>query len=170
MEESRVVVVIGNPSVASRTGAAATLLADRVASLISAEVDVLEVAEHANALLQWGDPSITQLKNRVTSADAVVIATPTYKASYTGLLKLFLDQFGAGELDHMPTIPLMTGGSAAHSLAVQVHLVPVLTEIGASCPTPGIYLHGEQLDDPGPHLDAWFESMEAVLKRSFAVR
>ena len=161
-----VVVVIGNPAIASRTGEAATLLGDRVASMISAEVDVIEVAEYASALISWGDPNVGALKRRLISADAAIVATPTYKASYTGLLKLFLDQFAAGELGGVPTIALMTGGSLAHSLAVQVHLVPVLSEIGASSPTPGVYLYGAQLEDPGPHVEEWFDSYRDTLARS----
>ena len=56
---------------------------------------------------------------------ALVVATPTYKASFTGLLKIFLDQIDAGELAGIPTVALMTGGSDAHALAVLTRVAPV---------------------------------------------
>ena len=77
-----------------------------------------------------------------------MVASPTYKAAYTGLLKLFLDQFDHDELAGVPTVALMTGGSPAHALAVEVHLRPVLVEIGASLPTRGVFLAGPEVDDP----------------------
>ncbi len=79
-------------------------------------------------------------KEIVKSADLLVVASPTFKATYTGLLKLFLDQFGAGELGQTTTFALMLGGSYAHALAPELTLRPVLVEIGASCPAPSLYL------------------------------
>ena len=60
-------------------------------------------------------PPWRELKTEVLGARALVIASPTYKAAYTGLLKLFLDQFDAGELHGIPTAAVMTGGSLAHA-------------------------------------------------------
>jgi FMN reductase len=50
----------------------------------------------------------------------------------------------------------MTGGSAVHSLAVEVHLKPVLSEIGAQVVGPGLYLAGEEIDRPQPAIDRWW--------------
>ena len=91
-----------------------------------------------------------------------MVASPVFKASFTGLLKLFLDQFDAGELGGKPTVALMLGGSPAHTLAGEVHLKPVLTEIGASCPTPALYLIDAEWDS-SPALEAWLPAARAVL-------
>ncbi len=104
---------------------------------------------------------MAELKATVLGADRLVVASPTYKAAYTGLLKLFLDQFGHGELGGVATVPLMTGGSRDHSLAVEVHLRPVLVEIGASCPSRGLFLGGPEVDDPGPAVTAWWDDAGA---------
>ena len=80
------------------------------------------------------------------AADLVVVASPTYKATYTGLLKLFLDQFGAAE----------------HALAGEHTLKPVLSEIGCSCPTPALFLLDSAWDS-GPVLDTWVERARDVL-------
>ena len=99
---------------------------------------------------------MAEAKEIVTSADLLVVASPTYKATYTGLLKLFLDQFGAGELGQIPTFPLMLGGSLAHALAPELTLRPVLVEIGASVPVRSLYLLDSDYETSA-ELDAWLE-------------
>ena len=132
----------------------------------AAEPVTIDLADHGKALLEWGSPDVADLTATVLGATALVVATPTYKASFTGLLKLFLDQFDKGELAGAPTVALMTGGSSAHSLAVEVHLSPVLVEIGASLPAAGIYLAGPQIEAPDEVLDPWFERHEVPLRRA----
>jgi FMN reductase len=93
----------------------------------------------------------------------VVVASPTYKATYTGLLKLFLEQFRAGELCGITAIPVLLGGDLRHSLAVEVHLRPVLTEIGLSTPTAGLWVvDHEGLDTES--FAAWLKNALAVLR------
>ena len=77
------------------------------------------------------DPKLELAIQQIEQADALVIATPIFKAAYTGLLKSFLDilpQFGlAGKV----ILPLATGGSIAHVLALDYALRPVLQSLGA---------------------------------------
>ena len=166
MSDGRVVVVVGNPKPRSRTLALGELVAGRIGALGASSgwpTDVIDLAEVGPSLLGWGDPAVTELKASVTAARAVVVASPTYKATYTGLLKLFLDQFDAGELGGVPAVAVMTGGDRGHSLAVDVHLVPVLTEIGASCPTRGLFIAGPEIDDPAEAVERWFTTWERPL-------
>ncbi len=94
MTGPRTAVVVGNPRAGSRTLAAATTLARR---LVDAEPDrVVDLATVGPALLDQQDASVAALVDEIGAADLVVVASPTYKATYTGLLKLFLDRF-AGE-------------------------------------------------------------------------
>ena len=170
MTTGGVVAVVGNPNPGSRTLAIAELVARKVGALgaIDDAPRVIDVVECGPSLLQWGDPAAAALKAEVLDAGALVVASPTYKAAYTGLLKLFLDQFDAGELHGIPTVAVMTGGSLAHALAVDVHLVPVLTEIGASCPARGLYLWGPELDAPEEPVERWFERAGPSLGRALA--
>ena len=131
-------VVVGNPKLDSRTRAAGVAVAAAV--LPAADIDVIELGALSGALLTWGDEGVRAAKKAVLASDLVVVASPVYKASFTGLLKAFLDQFDRDELGAIATVPLMVGASPAHSLAVETHLRPVLVEIGASCPTRGVYL------------------------------
>lgn len=131
-------VVVGNPKPQSRTLAAATRLVEQ---LTGAPPDTtIDVIALGAGLLGWGDPGVAAAVTTVKQADLLVIASPTYKATYTGLLKLFLDQFGAGSLDGALTFPLMLGAGLQHALAPELLLKPVLVEIGGFCPVQGLFL------------------------------
>ena len=138
LDVSRLTVVCGNPRPRSRTLDAATLIATR---LRDAPPDVVyDLVEFGPRLLEWGDAAVAEAVATVCRSDYAVIASPTYKASYTGLLKLFLDQFAAGSMANVVAFPVMLGGAMNHSLAPDAFLKPVLAELGANCPMPGLYL------------------------------
>ncbi|MEE4023723.1 NAD(P)H-dependent oxidoreductase [Gordonia sp. PKS22-38] len=132
-------VVVGNPKPASRTLDAASRLA---VALTGTEPDAtIDVVELGSGLLGWGDDSVGAAVQRVAESDLVVIASPTFKASYTGVLKLFLDQFATGDgLRDVTAVPLMLGAGPGHAMAPDLLLKPVLVELGATCPAPGLYL------------------------------
>lgn len=150
----KITVVVGNPKPASRTRAAAEMVAARLTGKPADEI--IELATLGPALLEWGNAEAAAAKQTVLDSDLVVFACPTYKATYTGLLKLFLDQFGAGELVGTIGIPLMLGAAPYHALAPELTLRPVLVEIGCSCPLPGLYLLDSDYET-SPALDAWLE-------------
>jgi FMN reductase len=156
----RVTAVVGNPKPASRTADAATLLASELTGM---SPDVIDLVEYGPRLLGWGDSEVRALVERVRASDVLVVASPTYKATYTGLLKLFLDQLetGAG-LSGVVTIPLMLGAGPAHELAPDLLLKPVLVELGAICPTKGLYLLDSSYRE-GPALGAWLETWGPVV-------
>jgi FMN reductase len=165
-----IVVVVGNPQAASRTRTAGEAVAAVLAEHLdpAPPIEVVELAEVGPALLAWGDPEVDRLRALVGGARALVVASPTYKAAYTGVLKLFLDRFEKGELAGLPTVALMTGGSPHHALAVEVHLAPVLVEIGASLPTRGLYVCGPEVDDPGPVIARWHDEARRALGAALA--
>jgi FMN reductase len=66
------------------------------------------------------------------------VASPTYKATYPGLLKSFLDWFSTTGLAGVTVVPVMVGAAAQHALAVKTHLRPLLVELGATVPTRGL--------------------------------
>lgn len=148
------VAVVGNPKPMSRTRAAAELIAEKLTG--QAPAAVIDVVDLGPGLLGWGDPAVAEAKKTVLEADTLVVASPTFKATYTGLLKLFLDQFGQGELGGATTFPVMLGAAPHHALAPELTLRPVLTEIGASCPAPSLYLLDSEYSS-SPELDAWVE-------------
>ena len=146
------IAVVGNPKPRSRTRSAAELVVER---LTGAPPDrVVDVIDLGAGLLGWGDPDVADAVATLRGAEVAVIASPTYKATYTGLLKLFLDQIGTGDLAGVVAVPLMLGAGPGHALAPDLLLKPVLVELGATAPTRGLYLLDKSWDAPGP-LDEW---------------
>ncbi|GAA5109197.1 NAD(P)H-dependent oxidoreductase [Alloalcanivorax gelatiniphagus] len=155
---ARVAVVVGNPKPRSRTHESALTLADRLGG---ADL-VVDLADHASELFDWGSETVGDLVEQVSGSLVVIVASPTYKATYTGLLKAFLDRFPHQGLGGVTAIPLMLGASPAHSLATEHGLRPLLVELGASVPTRGLYVLDSQHDQPEPY-DTWFATAEQLL-------
>ena len=110
------------------------------AGLGGADRLTVDLAELGPDLFDWSSPRVKEAHDGICSCALVVVASPTYKASYTGLLKSFLDWFSTTDLEGVTVVPVMTGAGAHHALAVEVHLRPVLVELGATLPTRGLYV------------------------------
>jgi FMN reductase len=143
----RVAVVVGNPKPGSRTLAAARYVARE---LVGEPDLVVDLADLGASILDWSDPTVAGLVDEVGAADLVVVASPTYKGTYTGLLKLFLDRFASGPQGGLRglAVPLMLGAGPGHALAPELTLRPVLTEIGGIVPAKGLYVLDSAYDDP----------------------
>ncbi|MFF8029358.1 NADPH-dependent FMN reductase [Streptomyces sp. NPDC007896] len=87
------------------------------------------------------------LNAEVAAGDLVVFALPTYKATYTGLLKCFLDRYPANGLAGVVAVPLRTGADSGHAMGATHTLAPLLVELGAVVPGRGFYLPMDQLDE-----------------------
>jgi FMN reductase len=149
-----VTVVVGNPKPKSRTFAAAHLVAEKLTGQ-TADLSI-DLTDLGASLLDWSDTQVADLVTAVKSSDLVIFASPTYKATYTGLLKLFLDRISGGALAGVTAVPVMLGGHWQHALASDVLLKPVLVEIGATCPTRGLFLLESDYAG-GETLDTWLE-------------
>jgi FMN reductase len=162
----QVLAVVGNPKTGSRTREVAEAVAARLADAASAGADVaidtMEVAPLGPDLLGWGSPEAGAAVGRLLDADLLVVASPVYKATYTGLLKLLFDQVGAGALGGRVAIPLMVGAGPHHAMAVDSHLRPLLVEVGASCPTAGLYVLDSTLDTLDTQLDPWADQWSEI--------
>jgi FMN reductase len=158
-----IAVVAGNPKPDSRTLQAAVLVARR---LTAAEPDVvIDVVRLGAGLLTLGDPAVTAAVESVRKCELLVVASPTFKASFTGVLKCFLDQFPGGGLAGITAFPVMLGAGPGHAMAPEVMLRPVLTELGASCPARGLYLLDTAYDD-----EAGWAAWLAAAQASAAIR
>jgi FMN reductase len=149
-----IAVVVGNPKPRSRTYQAAHIVAER---LTGKQPDLtIDLTDLGAALLDWSDPVVADLVAAVQASELVIVASPTYKATYTGLLKLFLDRFGGGSLAGVTAVPVMLGGHWRHALAPDLLLKPVLVELGATCPTAGLFLLESEYE-ASDTLDKWLE-------------
>jgi FMN reductase len=139
---SLIVTITGSPSIGSRTAQ----LTDQVGATLAAqgfEVQAINARELPPEDLIGGrgdSPALRAPLALIERARGVVISTPIYKAAYTGVLKAFLDllpQFGlAGKV----VLPLATGGTPAHVLAIDYALRPVLLALGAQHVVAGLFV------------------------------
>jgi FMN reductase len=129
-----VLSVSGSPSTSSRTNRLLRHLDQRLTAQ-GHEVIPLDVRTiPAEALLgaDFQHPAIVEATELFARADGVVVGTPVYKASYSGVLKALLDLLPQYALAGKTVLPLATGGTTAHVLAIDYALRPVLTSMGAA--------------------------------------
>jgi FMN reductase len=137
-----VLVVSGSPSHLSRTAAVLGLLGRRMTDE-GHQVDLLNLRTlPAQPLLlaDTTDPFIIDAAQRLAAADAVILGTPVYKASYSGLLKVWLDSLDQFAFAGKTVLPVATGGSMANVLALDYALRPVLAAMGANHVVQGHFI------------------------------
>lgn len=128
-----IVILAGSPSATSRTAAVLDLLALRLTGH-GHDVRLVPLRELPPGPLLAADaahPAIADVVEAVAGASGLIVASPVYKAAYTGLLKAFLDLLPQHALAGRTVLPLVTGGTRAHVLAVDYALRPVLASMGA---------------------------------------
>jgi FMN reductase len=143
----KITSLLGSPSAPSRSAALLQLAQSRLrphASSFSTVV-IRELPARALTQAQFDDPDIAQAVRQVTQAQVVLVATPIYKAAYSGLLKAFLDLLPQDALRDKTVLPLATGGSAAHLLALDYALKPVLSALGARDILDAVYASDAQV-------------------------
>jgi FMN reductase len=128
-----VVTLSGSPSPTSRSQG---LLLRSIALLEERGIEVksFSLADFdADALLfgHFENQAIRDFQKAVAEADGLIVATPVYKAAYSAGLKALLDVLPERALARHVVLPLATGGSASHMLAVDYSLQPVLTALKA---------------------------------------
>ena len=140
-------LITGSPSAPSRSTALLEAVGERLAAR-HARIERLHVRElPAEALMQADTrhPAVAAAIVKVASARAVVVATPVYKAAYGGVLKVFLDLLSQDALKGKTVLPLATGGSPHHMLALDYALRPVLQALAARHILPGVYATDSQV-------------------------
>ena len=135
-----VVGVSGSPSGSSKSR---RLLEDALAALgeSGAATTLIDLAAlPADALLgRRTSADVQQALASVAAADVVAVSTPVYRATFSGLLKVFCDLFAPGALAGKVAIPIATGGGPAHALCIDYGLRPLLASVGAVVVPSGIY-------------------------------
>jgi len=136
-----IVLLAGSPSTQSRSSRLMHHIGDRLALLgfQQSKLDVRDLPAEALLHADFHDPSIKRAQEKIALADAVIVATPIYKAAYSGILKAFLDLLPQDGLAGKLVLPLATGGSQSHMLALDYALRPVLAALGAKHILPSIY-------------------------------
>ncbi len=163
-----IAVVVGNPKPRSRTLGMASELGRTLATSLDVGGDPLlvDLAVHAAEIFDPGSTRISELLKTVASHELLVVASPTYKGSYTGLLKAFFDRYESDALHGVVAVAAMTGAAQIHALAVEVHLRPLLVELGATVPARGLYVTETDLAEGRPLGRGWLEGALPLVRRA----
>jgi FMN reductase len=144
-------------------------VADQIAAATSAavsargenlQIQVIELRELVNDLgraLTTGmsSPALDEAKELLSASDGLIVATPVFKASYSGLFKTFFDVLDRDALNGMPVIIAATAGTARHSLVLDYAIRPLLTYMRAFVVPTGVFAATDDFgSEEGSLLDA----------------
>jgi FMN reductase len=154
---SSILVVSASPSTTSRTAALAEHLGLRLRRQghLVRTLRARELPAEALLSADLTDPAIAEVVDALAGVDGLVVASPVYKAAYSGVLKALLDLLPQFALAGKVVLPVVTGGSPAHVLAVDYALRPVLSSLGAHHVVQGWFVLDRhiQLTEDGVALD-----------------
>ncbi|MHA7135282.1 FMN reductase [Oerskovia turbata] len=147
------------------------LLADRLSAAtvaelgdlgVDAEVTTVELRDVAHAITDamltgFASGDLAEVIEKVTGADALVLVTPLFTTTYSGLFKSFVDILDKDSLQGMPVLLGATGGTSRHSLAVEYSMRPLFTYLHADVATTSVFAatddwaaEGDGADGAGP--------------------
>ena len=149
MEALRLVVV----SAGLRQPSSTRLLADRLATAAEREmlrqgrevqIRVLELRDLAvdianNLVTGFPNAQLGDALRAVERADGLIVVSPIFSASYSGLFKSFFDLIDPAALTGTPVLIAATGGSARHSLALEHALRPLFSYLHATVVPTAVY-------------------------------
>ena len=137
-----VLVIIGSPSSTSRTARLGGLVLERLSArgFATTLLDLRKLPADDLLTARTSVSPISDAIERVAGASGIVVATPIYKAAYSGLLKSFLDVLPQYGLREKVVLPLATGGSMAHVLAIDYALRPVLSSMDPRHVVQGLFI------------------------------
>jgi len=143
-----IVFINGAPNSTSRLNG---LLDNAVSLLEKAKISYEVIDVHklpAEDLLaaNYASPEILEANACLREARGVIVLTPVYKASYSGILKTYLDLIPQKGLENKMILPLVIGGSSAHLLMIEYALKPVLSALGANQFIQGVYVVDQQIE------------------------
>lgn len=143
----RIVLLNGSPSTRSSTEALLIHVADdlRMHGYDTTLLNLRSLPAEALLHARSDQPQLAAALAEVQTADALVVGTPVYQASYSGLLKTFCDVLPVGVLRGVPVLPLLTGGSDCHILALDHGLKPLLSTLGATAIAAGRFINSTHI-------------------------
>ncbi len=172
-----VLLVAGSPSLQSRSSGLLEGVGQRLVrrGLKIERLNIRELPSGALLLADWKHSAVISAIEQVARAKVIVVATPVYKAAYSGVLKVFLDLLPQTALKGKTLLPLATGGSPHHMLALDYALRPVLQSLAARHILPGVYATDAQVTQtpdgayaPGDDISARLDdAVEILMLESF---
>ena len=166
----RIVAVSGGLQRPSRAATLAEHLLALIGEDVACEPHLIELGELAPQLAGalWRSQlpaSVEQQLIAVEQADVLVVATPVYRGSYTGLFKHFFDFIHQDALVDTPILLAATGGSERHALVIDHQLRPLFSFFQARTLPLGVYATDRDFADGRLHSHALIERARLAVQR-----
>ncbi len=184
MSARRIAVISAGLSNPSST----RMLADRLLAATARELterdieitaDVFELRDFAhditnNLLTGFAPTALETMINTVVSADALIVVTPIFSTSYSGLFKSFIDVLDPDALRGKPVLIGANAGTARHSLAIDYAIRPLFAYLHADAVSTGVFAasadwggSGDQVATLSSRVDKGARELaEAIARRS----
>ena len=148
----KIIGVSGNITAPSRTLSLVEAVVSKASQKFHSPGDVIDISRLTADLgptvsFNQFPPALTQAYDKLHQADIIVIGTPVYKASYTGLLKHFFDLVDPKKLSGKVAILVATGGSDHHALVLESHLRSLASFFGLYTVPTTIYARDVEFTD-----------------------
>jgi FMN reductase len=143
---SNIVIISGSPTQPSRSFA----ISSHVKKLLSTQghqiehINVRDLPPEDLIYANFKSPAINHALAQVNRAQAVIVISPVYKASYTGVLKTFFDLIPEKGLFEKTILPIANGGSSAHLLSLEYAFKPLFSILDSQEILTGVYLVDSQ--------------------------
>lgn len=151
---TNILIISGSPSRVSRTSAIAALISnilDEKGHRVK-KFSVRDLPAEALIYAQFNNPEIKDAQKLVEEAEALIVVSPVYKASYPGILKSFFDLLPEKGLEGKKVLPIATGGSIAHLLSLEYAYKPLFSVLGAQEIPKGVYIVDSQFSYSGEEI------------------
>jgi FMN reductase len=144
---SKVTVISGSPSEQTRLNGVLDYVEKhfKEARLIPEVIHIRNLPAEDLIRANFNSKEIVEANKKIEDSEVIVIVTPVYKASFTGVLKTYLDLLPQNSLENKTILPIALGGTFGHMLMIDYALKPVLAALGATHILKGIYILDSQV-------------------------
>ncbi|MBK4217486.1 NAD(P)H-dependent oxidoreductase [Paracoccus caeni] len=168
MTQISIVGLSGNITSPSKTRALVETTLSLAADRLDASTELFELADFGDDLgrarrLDDLSPEAREKVARLLAADAIVVATPTYKASYPGLFKHLIDLLDPTSLRRKPILVAATGGGEKHALAVEHQLRPLFAFFEARVLSTAVHVSDKEFENGALKGEAALERLERAV-------
>lgn len=168
----KIVGISGNISTPSRTQSLVENIVNNAAQKAHAKLTLIDIAKFApelgSTVTYDNFPKVlSDAYQAIAEADLIVIGTPVYKASYTGLLKHFFDLLDPKKLTGKVAILAATGGTDQHALVLEYQLRPLASFFGVATAPTAIYARDNEFIDYRLNSDAIESRIDAAVNQAF---
>lgn len=167
----RVVAVSGGLQRPSKSAALAEHLLDLISREIPCQQRLIEMGQVAPEIAGavWRSQlheAVVQQLAAVEQANVLVVVTPVFRGSYTGLFKHFFDFIDQDALIDKPILLAATGGSERHSLVIDHQLRPLFSFFQARTLPLGIYATDKDFSGYRLQSEALIERASLAVQRA----